>query len=393
MKDDPTLAPTLTLSLLRQRIENDGQLKPDAKAAVLERLGELPDTETGRALRRKAAAIMRDLRAADQIDQARSLAAVLKDYKPAKVAKPLRGERRMKGYKQPGVEDFIRDVGPLPDSLSEMTTIAFARDRAPSSEMYEMRYGELMDARSDVQTKQDRAAFIDRLKVGYAMNDLAFFLTRGAKREVKRIEAGKVKMTETRAHVQRLVHEFDDRIRISGLDAVKQAAADGRSILILAAHQGFHLLARKALSQITLPRLLVSRGGRGSNGNVFKAENDDPTAFIRFIRTFKNSPHCLEIYPDGRQGTVLDASVLGMPIQLGAGFLTLGWRAKAAAFYSEILWDGTYFNIALKPAPDPRNYEDAEPYKSDMVAGYLSQLERFHLATPENLRPPRPPLD
>ena len=380
---------TLSVPLIQEGIAKNGGL-PEAKLSSLQKqVDGLTDAGDDRPLRRRAIDLARSLREAGDPRSSKALMTVLKQYRPTRRD---RGEKYVFKQKEPqNAEEYIAQNGPLPASLLDATTEAFSAGRAPSTATFEKRYARVIEALPDIKTDEDRAAFITRLQIGYAFYHLVKFLRRGGRRQVLKGRGGQTSSDETTKQLGTLVTDLENRIKITGFDALTKAQAEGRSIILLCAHQGFYPLLQAAMSNLNMPLLRVTKGGGQSESRheVFKADNDDPTAFIRFMRTFKNSPHYLEIYPDGRQGSVSDQTLLGFPIQIGMGFTTIAWRAKAYATHASVLWDGETFNIVFEPAPDPLTYSDSDSYYADLVSDYLAKLEQMHLAGPENMRPPR----
>lgn len=375
-----------TLADLTRDVSAFGVLSREDSDLTCSALSALAENDQSKPLIRRARAVALDLRAQGHVKSARALAQILRSYSGITPNNKTSISFRKQNFSS--VAEYEAKFGPLPDSFNDVATLDFAKNRAPDDQAFEKRYADLLAARADTQTDEDRRKFIDRLKIGFAMFQVIMLLVQNGSRELRELKRSGETPNTSQKRALKLTKELESKIKIKGLEAVKAYETENRSVLMLCAHQGFHRLARHALKDVKLPRMLVSKQGGGNNQSdtVFKADNSDPTSFIRFLRKFKKEPHLLEIYPDGHQGSVSEQKVLGFPVKMGTGFLAIGWQAKAAIFHCVVLWDGSTFTIEFIPGLDPKGYEDGETFQRDLMASYVATIEAHYSAEPENIR-------
>ena len=282
----------------------------------------------------------------------------------------------------------MAETGPIPDSFDEVLDLDYAKDYAPSLEAFQTRYQTLLNGHPGYgHSAAQQEEFLRRLRWGHNFYRMVRFVrTHGsviANRNPDLPDSDKVK---------RLAQEVGDRMRLPDMGGVLRDVEDGRSISIIGVHQGYHWLNKTAKDQIRLPRVHITKSGAAQpigDDIVFKAENADPTAFLKLIKDIRKRQVLIELHPDGRNGETVRKPLMGAEVAVGVGFTTLSWHAKASVYSLGTTWDGEQFIVDVKKEPDPRDFEDSQSYGDAAVESYVDMLRTAYLETPENLRLPR----
>lgn len=299
------------------------------------------------------------------------------------------GARKSFGSSFPrSFEEFVAESGPIPETLDEVMDVDYAKDFAPSLEAFETRYKPILDNHPDyVGPGADKDMFLRRLRWGHNFYRLVRYVrTNGsvtARRNPDLPDSDKVKS---------LAREVGDRMVLPDMTEVLEHVDNGRSVSIIGVHQGYHWLNKSAKDFIKLPRVHITKSGAAEaigDDIVFKAEDADPTAFLKLIKDIRKRQVMIELHPDGRNGEMVSRPLFNGDVQVGVGFTTLTWHSKAVLYSLGTNWDGEQFQVELRKEPDPMDFEDSEAFSNAAIDSYVEVLRTAYLQTPENLRLPR----
>lgn len=299
-----------------------------------------------------------------------------------------RGKNRFGSSFPRSFEEFTAESGPIPDDFSEVLDLDYAKDYAPPLESFQTRYKAVLDFHPGYgKTEEEHELFLRRLRWGHNFYRFVRFVrTHGS------IMAYRNPDLPDSDKVMKIAAQIKDRVIMPDMSEVLENVENGRSISFIGIHQGYHWLNKAAKDFVQLPRVHITKSGAAEpigDDIVFKAEDADPTAFLKLIKDIRKRQVMIELHPDGRNGELVRRPLFNNEVDIGVGFTSLTWHSKAALYSLGTNWDGENFKIEVKKEPDPRDFEDSEAFVEAALDSYVEIVRTAYLEEPENLRLPR----